>query len=188
MNTTPISLLERLHQPKQDEAWARFVALYTPLIYYWARRVGLQTQDAADLVQDVFTVLVQKLPEFQYDPHKSFRGWLRTVTLNKWREKQRRLAVPAADGGSQDLAELPAPEGGDPFEDVEYRHQLVGRALRLMQAEFQPSTWKACWEHVVSGKPPEQVAAELDISVNAVCVAKSRVLRRLRQELTGLLD
>src|SRR6058998_2879516 len=115
MATTPISLLEKLRQPADQLAWKQFVHLYTPLLFHWARRVGLQTQDAADLVQDVFTVLVQKLPEFRYDRQKSFRGWLRTVTLNKWREKQRRRAVPTADGGSEDLAELPAPEGGEPF-------------------------------------------------------------------------
>src|SRR5438552_17277524 len=81
MYTTPVSLLERLHQPAADEAWQRFVKLYTPLLYHWACRVGLQGADAADLVQDVLTLLVQKLPEFKYDSQKSFRAWLRTVML-----------------------------------------------------------------------------------------------------------
>jgi RNA polymerase sigma-70 factor (ECF subfamily) len=67
MHTTSATLLERLRQPADQEAWARFVRLYTPLPYYWARRVGLQEQDAADLVQEVFAVLFQKLPEFTYD-------------------------------------------------------------------------------------------------------------------------
>jgi RNA polymerase sigma-70 factor (ECF subfamily) len=82
MDKTPASLLHRLRQPNAVDAWPRFVELYTPLLYYWAKRLGLQQQDAADLVQDVFVLLVQKLPEFAYDRHKSFRGWLRTVTLN----------------------------------------------------------------------------------------------------------
>src|SRR2546423_12975097 len=90
MDTTSVSLLERLREPAQQDAWGRFVDLYTPLIYYWARRVGLPPEEAADLVQDVLTLLVQKLPEFQYDPQKSFRGWLRTLTLNKWRGNRRR--------------------------------------------------------------------------------------------------
>src|SRR5437763_16387468 len=90
MNTTPASLLERLRRPAEEAAWVRFVELYTPLLFYWARRVGLREPDAADLVQDVFALLVQKLPEFRYDRHKSFRAWLRTVTLNRWRQTQRR--------------------------------------------------------------------------------------------------
>src|SRR5438874_1167415 len=89
MSTTPASLLERLRQPFEPEAWARFVSLYTPLIFSWARRVGLQEQDAADLVQEVFVTLLQVLPTFTYDRHRSFRRWLRTVTLNKWRNNRK---------------------------------------------------------------------------------------------------
>jgi RNA polymerase sigma-70 factor (ECF subfamily) len=72
MHTTPITLLERLRRPNDQEAWTRFVRLYTPLLFYWGRRCGLQAQDAADLTQDVFTTLYQRLPEFRYDEHRSF--------------------------------------------------------------------------------------------------------------------
>jgi RNA polymerase sigma-70 factor, ECF subfamily len=188
MNTTSVSLLERLRQPGEAEAWARLVELYTPLLYYWACKMGLQEQDAADLVQDVFTVLVQKLPEFQYDRHKSFRGWLRTILCNKWRDQQRRSAAFPCSHDEAALANLAGPDAPEPFWETEYRQQLVGRALELMQAEFQPATWKACWEAVVSGRPAADVAAELGMSVAAVYAAKSRVLRRLRQQLDGLLD
>jgi RNA polymerase sigma-70 factor (ECF subfamily) len=74
------------------------------------------------------------------------------------------------------------------FEEAEYRQHLARRALELMQAEFPPATWKACWEVVVAGRPAAEVAAELAISIDSVYAAKSRVLRRLRQELAGLLD
>src|SRR5437764_5198815 len=94
MHTTSISLLERLRQPGEAEAWQRFVDLYTPLLYYWACRLGLQEQDAADLVQEVFTLLVQKLPDFIYNRQKSFRSWLRTVLLNKWRAYRRGKGFP----------------------------------------------------------------------------------------------
>src|SRR5947209_13312864 len=76
MHTTSASLLHRLRQPSDKESWPRFVKLYTPLLFYWARRLGLQEPDAADLVQDVFTALVQKLPQFEYDPDRGFRSWL----------------------------------------------------------------------------------------------------------------
>jgi RNA polymerase sigma-70 factor (ECF subfamily) len=188
MHTTPISLLERLRQPGDATAWASFVELYTPVLYAWTRRLGLQAQDAADLVQEIFTVLVQRLPEFQYDRQQSFRKWLHTVTLNKWRDLCRRRAVlPRPQGGDNmdELAERAAP---DALEETEYRQHLVSRALEIMQTDFEAVTWKACWEFVVQGRPAQQVARELGLSVNAVYLAKGRVLRRLRAELEGLLD
>jgi RNA polymerase sigma-70 factor (ECF subfamily) len=188
MHTTSASLLERLRLPTDQAAWERFVQLYTPLLYYWARHLGLQPNDAADLVQDVLTTLVQKLPEFVYDQHKSFRNWLRTVTLNCWRNNRRRRAVPVLDAAAAELADQTSPDPNEAFAEDEYRKHLVGRVLELMRAEFQPGTWKACWEHVVSGRTAAEVAAELGISEGAVYVAKCRVLRRLRQELKGLLD
>jgi len=184
---TPASLLERLRQPASERAWVRFVQLYTPLLFFWVRRLGLQEADAADLVQDVFTVLVRKLPEFAYDRHKSFRAWLHTVTLNAWRNRRRRAELPRA-AAAADLAGLAGPDPADLFSEEEYRRWLVGRALELMQTEFQPTTWKACWECVVSGRPAAEVAAELGIGVGAVYMAKSRVLSRLRLELSDLLD
>jgi RNA polymerase sigma-70 factor, ECF subfamily len=83
MHTTAASLLVRLRQPTAADAWERFVLLYTPLLLHWARKIGLQEHDAADLTQDVLMVLVRKMPEFQYQPGKTFRGWMRTVLMNK---------------------------------------------------------------------------------------------------------
>jgi RNA polymerase sigma-70 factor (ECF subfamily) len=183
MHTTSISLLERLKQPPAQEPWARFVNLYTPLLFYWARRLGLQETDAADLVQDVFALLVKKLPQFTYKRDQSFRGWLRTVMYNQWRKRRADLMVTNAD-----LSGVVDPEQAADVGDVEFQQQLTVRALQLMQAEFQPSTWRACWETVVCDRPAAEVARELGISVNAVYLARSRVLRRLRQELEGMLD
>lgn len=184
---TSASLLKRLQRPADSEAWARFVHLYTPLLYSWAYRAGLQEPDAADLIQDVFTLLVQKLPEFTYEPRKSFRSWLRTVTLNKWRERCRQATLPR-EGDNGALAEVSAPDPAEAFWEAEYRKHLVGEALRLMQTHFEPTSWKACWEHVVAGKSAAEVAAELGLTPGAVRAAKFRVLSRLRQELAGLLD
>jgi RNA polymerase sigma-70 factor (ECF subfamily) len=187
MHTTSSSLLERLRQPIADEAWTRFVDLYTPLIYYWARGTGLSEHDAADLVQEVLTILVRKLPGFSYNPEKSFRGWLRTLTLNAWRKSAGKRASTArsCDDG---LAEVAAPEDRSVFEEEEYRRHLVKRALELMQSQFEPTTWRACWSSVVEGRAAQEVALELGISRNAVYLAKSRVIRLLHQELEGLLD
>jgi len=188
MNTTPVSLLERVRMPSDQDAWGRFVQLYTPLIFCWARRCGLQADDAADLTQEVFTTLFQKLPDFAYDRHKSFRAWLRTVTLNHWRDRQRRLATRPLPGNGALLDEVEAPGDAMLLEEAEYRQHLVSRALQIMRADFQPATWRAFWEHGVVGRPADEVAAEVGLSVAAVYGARFRVLARLRKELQGLLD
>jgi RNA polymerase sigma-70 factor, ECF subfamily len=187
MDTTNISLLERLKLPVDQRAWSRFVDLYTPMIYSWSRQVGLQESDAADLVKEVFASLVQKMGEFAYDSRKSFRAWLRTVTLNKWRERCRRQAArPNEVTGNAGLEVADSAEAS--FGELEYRQQLVARALELMRAEFQPTTWKACWEMVVTGRSAAEVGAELGLSPGAAYAAKFRVLDRLRGELAEMLE
>jgi len=187
MHTTSVSLLMRLKQPGAGDDWKRFVDLYTPLLFYWARRAGLQSPDDADLVQDVFALLVEKLPLFDYDSQKSFRGWMRTIVLNKWRDQRRKMAA-RGEHVQQDLALLADPAAEEEFWEQEHRSQLAARALELMKADFEDTTWKACWECVAVGRPVAEVAAELSISRNAVSVAKCRVLRHLRRELRGLTD
>lgn len=188
MHTTSASLLERLRLPKEQAAWSRFVELYTPLLFYWSRRVGLSDDDAADVVQEVFVVLLQKLPEFSYDRQRSFRGWLRTVLLNKCRDRKRRRGVLPMTDGSDVLANVPDDTESVALEDAEYNRHVVARAMQLMQRDFEPTTWKACWELVVSGRPAAEVAQELGIREGTVYSAKCRVLQRLRQELAGLLE
>jgi RNA polymerase sigma-70 factor (ECF subfamily) len=188
VHTTDVSLLLRLKQPQPEVAWRRFVDLYTPLFFYWARQVGLQSPDDADFVQDVFAVLVRKLPEFDYDANRSFRGWLRTVVLNQWRDLRRRKAAALGAPSDIDLAELPDSRVDEAFWEHEHREQLVARALTLMKVEFEETTWRSCWECVVCGREVAEVAAELGLSRNAVYIAKCRVLRWLRHELWGMLD
>src|SRR5262249_33637476 len=137
---------------------------------------------------DVFTVLVQQLPTFTYDQHRSFRAWLRTLTLNKWRDLQRRRAARPPAAGAAALADVAVPDDTGALGEREYRQLLLRPARAGMRAEFQPTTWQGCWKYVAEDRPAAQVAAELGLSVGAVYVAKSRVLRRLRQELEGLLD
>jgi RNA polymerase sigma-70 factor (ECF subfamily) len=158
---TPVSLLERVCKHWDQDAWVRFVRLYSPLIFKWGRRCGLQTADAADLAQDVFTTLFKKLPEFNYDRHRSFRAWLRTVTLNQWRDRQRRTATRPLLGDDQQLPELVSEDDVSVLAEDEYRQHLVGRALQIMQADFQPATWQAFWEHGVLGRPAAEVAVEM---------------------------
>jgi RNA polymerase sigma-70 factor (ECF subfamily) len=187
MNTTPVSLLERLHHAPDEAAWARFVHLYSPLLFRWARQAGLDDGDAGDLVQDVFVILLKELPRFDHDPARSFRAWLKTVVLNRWRNQVKRQARAPALHGDGPLNDVPAADDSF-FEEQEYRRQLLLRALDLLRDEFQPATWQAFHEHGMSGRPAAEVAAELATSVGAVYAAKCRVLGRLREHLRGLLE
>jgi RNA polymerase sigma-70 factor (ECF subfamily) len=188
VETTSVNLLRRLRSSADDSAWMRFTELYVPLIFYWGRQHGLDSNDASDLVQDVVSTLVIKLPDFEYDAQKRFRGWLHTVTLNRARDWQRLHKQRPDTGRSSFMERLPETSLPDLFDEVEYRAYLVERARRLIAAEFEPLTWDACWRYVTEDLSAEQVAAELGISANAVRVAKCRVLKRLREELEGLLD
>ena len=191
MATTPVSLLKRLHGLPQTEAtaaWSEFLELYTPILFRWARGLGLQQSDAADLVQDVFVVLVRRLPEFEHDPRKSFRAWLRTILANRWRDLRRRSATLTEHLGHPILDELDDPHATSDLAEAEYRAMLVRRALELMQREFKTSTWQACWQQLVEGRSAAEVARNLGLSINAVYVARSRVLRRLREYLDQLID
>jgi RNA polymerase sigma-70 factor (ECF subfamily) len=186
MDRTPVSLLTRLQQPADTEAWPRFARLYTPLLRHWARRCGLSDADAADLVQEVFLILLDKLPMFTFRPGQRFRGWLWTIVANKCRDFHRRQAArpDAVVVGLDGLAADP----GLPPDEEEYRRHLIAAALHLVQAEFSPAMWQACWQHVVEGRSAREIADSLGIVPATVYVAKARVLARLRQELAGLLD
>ena len=183
---TPSSLLERLRQPGEKEAWNCFVELYTPLLFAWANRLHGPNQEAADLVQEVFILLLRKLPEFRYDPEKSFRRWLRTVAGNCWHNLRKRSE--GFVGVENDLLQQIPDEQAEAFWETEYRQSIVSRALRIMQKDFEPVTWQAFWECTVLGQPPAEVGQRLGLSLGSVYTAKSRVLSRLRQELDGLLE
>lgn len=187
MYTTSVSLLERLKQPEDRSAWDRFIAIYTPLLYAWALKFDLTAEDSADLVQDVFATLVEHLPNLTYDQSRSFRGWLLTVTRNKLFEncRRRRVVEVHADGHFEPQCD---DDPGDFVAQSEYAALVTQRCLEVMRNSFLPSTWQAFWKLVVEGNSAPKVAAELGMSVSAVYSAKVRVLQRLREELTGLVD
>lgn len=172
---------------EQEAAWDRLVALYAPLVYRWCRRWDLPEQEIADVAQDVFGAVARHLGEFRRDrPGDTFRGWLRTIARNKVRDHYRRLArEPAAPGGTEAqlrLNRLPAEEPDDSSGSRSDR-SLFARALESVRSEFEDRTWRAFWRTAVEGRTPGEVAPELGMSPGAIRVAKSRVLRRLREEL-----
>ena len=187
MYTTSLTLLERLRQPEPQDAWKRFVHLYHRLLFHWARKAGLQEQDAADVVQEIFLVLVRKLPEFRYDEHKSFHSWLCTIVRNKLIDRRRREVVRAGQASAAALENLPDSEVAGVFDEAEYRRHVLAQALSLLQGEFQSATWKAFTEHGLNGRAAKEVAQELGLSVGAVYSAKFKIVSRLREEVRDLL-
>jgi RNA polymerase sigma-70 factor (ECF subfamily) len=176
-------------QACQGEAWHRLVRLYGPVVYDWCQRQGLQASDADDVVQEVFRTVLARIADFHRDrAGDTFRGWLWTITRNKLGDHlRRRAAQPLAAGGSEArerLEQLPANEltdasaAGSPGAQELYR-----RALDLIRGEFEEQTWQAFWRVVGEGRRPADVAAEMGLSLNAVYLAKSRVLRALRETL-----
>lgn len=191
---TSASLLERLRVSGDTEAWDRFAELYGPLLFRWLQSYRLQHHDACDVAQEVLTVVARQIAGFEYDPARgAFRGWLRTILANQlrayWRRRRQHPPGVGDSAWQQRLAELADPESQlSGIWNQEYGEYLRDRALRLIQTDFEATTWQAFWRVVVEARPAADVAAELGISRNAVYIAKSRVLERLKQELAGLLD
>lgn len=186
MHTTSTTLLARVRELGDADAWGRFVRAYSPLLYTWAKQMGLRHEDAVDLVQDVFAVLVQKLPTFDYDEHGRFRGWLWTVTRRRWVERRRRAKLPL--DAARDPAELPDADAETGLEEIEFRAHLLRNVLPTLRGSFHDSTWQAFWKHVVEGRPAAAVAAEEGVSIASVYKAKLRVTAHLSKELGDLLN
>jgi RNA polymerase sigma-70 factor (ECF subfamily) len=177
-----MSLLVRLRDA-DAASWSRFVRLYRPLLLSWTRRYNLQSADAEDLIQDVLLRVNQNLNRFDRQRDGSFRKWLRTICLNRIREIARARKLTLFDS----LDDLPAPEE-EAFWESEYRQKLIASALMLMKTDFEESTWRACWEQVMSERNPQEIAVALGMTVESVYSARSRVLKRLRDELREFLE
>jgi len=193
VGSTSSSLLQGLAAHDQ-EVWRRFVRLYGPLVYYWCRQTGLQESDREDIFQDVFRSVAEQVSGFRHDrPGDSFRGWLRTITRSKFRDYFRRTArEPKAAGGSEAQQWLLAiPDDASASEDdgwtAEEQATLFHQALKLIQGEFTEQSWRAFWRTTVDGQKSNEVAEELGMTSAAVRKAKSRVLRRIRDDLDALL-
>jgi RNA polymerase sigma-70 factor (ECF subfamily) len=189
-DATSLSLLARA-RGRNAEAWRRLVQLYSPLVFSWGRRAGLNDADAADLVQDIWRAVVGALDRFERDTEAgTFRGWLWTITRNRIHDHfRKRQAEPEAAGGTtarQLLETVPEQEPVD--ESGVTEHHLLHRALELIRPEFEEHTWKAFWRMTVDGCPAAEVGEELGMAANAVHQAKFRVLRRLREEMEGLVE
>lgn len=191
------SLLDRLVE-RDPDAWKRIVRLCYPLVRSWCRRGGLQAEDSADVAQEVFRVLAMSISRFSSEGgQNSFRGWLYGITqrqlLAYWRRQRKE---PTGAGGSEALEWFAGLSEAASVADASVasrlepddRHELLRRALALLQQGVAEHTWQAFWRTAVEGQAAADVAADLGISVNAVYVAKARLLARLREEFGPFIE
>lgn len=188
MDSTSHSLLDQLRRADRAAAWPRFVHLYTPVLLRWAARLGVPPSDRDDLIQIVYATLLRVLPTFDYSRDRSFRAWLYAVVANKWKDARRKKQPVAMAPDGSAFPEPAVPDPAAAIDEAEYRAVLAARMATLIRADFTAATWQAFWATVVDERPAADVAAELGLSANAVYLARSRVLARLRQELAGLMD
>jgi RNA polymerase sigma-70 factor (ECF subfamily) len=192
MHPTSLSLLERLRKARPDSSdWGRLNGVYLPLIRAWLGRVPGLGGEADDLAQEVLAVVAREIPAFDRRTEGSFRAWLRKVTVNRLKTYRRqRVRRPAAglDPADGFLDQLADPDGDLAREwDRDHDRHVVDRLLAVVQGDFNATTWEAFRRFGVEGEPAGRVAQDLGISENAVILAKSRVLKRLRKEAGELL-
>jgi RNA polymerase sigma-70 factor (ECF subfamily) len=189
-NPTSSSVLRRA-VAREPDAWEQLVVLYSPLVSHWCRQAGMPDHDVPDVSQDIFAAVSSKLESFRADrPGTTFRAWMRGIARHKLQhyfEDRGQAAV----GGTDALNRLQqVPDRSDELELSEGPAEVAGvyqRALSLVRNEFEERTWTAFWQVIVEDRSPVDVAAEMQISANAVRQAKSRVLRRLKEEMGELI-
>jgi RNA polymerase sigma factor (sigma-70 family) len=183
------SLLVRIRDPQDKEAWRQFFELYASLIYGFARKRGLQDADAADLMQEVLRSVASAAGNLEYDPQRgSFRGWLYTVTRNKlytFLDGQKRQIRGSGDTGAYQALEQQTGEADEAegLWEQEYQRRLFAWAAEQVRPEFQEPTWQAFWLTAVDGKSAKEAGQSLGMSPGAIYVAKSRVLARLKGQI-----
>lgn len=191
MGGTSVSLLQQIQSGDNAQAWQHWHALYEPLIQGWLRQHRLVPVDRDDVTQNTLAVVVRKIPEFHHNGQVgAFRLWLKRITINCLRDywKHRRQhpqageAFGVLDQWEDDRSDLSI------IWDREHDRHVVHKLMMLMKPEFAEETWLAFHGVVIEGKQANEVATELQISVNAVYIAKSRVLTRLCNEAAGLVD
>ncbi len=190
MDETRSSLLQRLRNPADRESWTEFAAIYEPVLHAYIGKKGLQESDARDVVQEVLVKLHRVLPDFTLDRERGrFRTWLWQVTSNAiadWARARKRHAR-EEDAWRDRLADQAT--GPEPVDwSVSYRKRVLEVVLEKVQGQTQPRTWSCFEQHVLRARPSADVAAELELTANAVKVNASRVLTRVREQCAEYME
>lgn len=189
---TSASLLLRVRNPEDKESWATFERIYGDIIRSYCRYSNLQACDVDDVTQDVLTQVSLSIRSFEYDPAKGrFRSWLGTITANRIRKLLRKTGTLREVPLTVDLDEpLPPGKCQDPDSTwIElFSEGVLAEACKIIRVEFEETTWK-CFEQTWFGQQaPSEVAEAVGVSLRAVYINKSRVLKRLEQQIRILAD
>jgi RNA polymerase sigma-70 factor (ECF subfamily) len=174
--------------PADQTAWARFAERYGRRIYAWCRGWNLQESDAEDITQNVLLKLAEKMRTFEYDPSRSFRAWLKTVTRHAWIDYSSARSAVAA-GGSQAFELLQKAEAREDLVqrlDAEFDQELLEEAMARVRTRVVPRTWDAFERTALRGESGAEAGQALGMKVATVFVAKSKVQKMLQEELHKL--
>jgi len=188
--TSP-TLLGRLGRvPADQAAWGQFAERYGRKIYGWCRQWGLQEADAEDVTQQVLLKLADTMRTFSYDPSKSFRAWLKTVTHHAWRDFVESRGRPGGGSGDTRVLELlqtvQARDGLVHELDEEFSRDLLDEAMARVRLLVQPHTWQAFHLLAVEGRSGAEAAERLGMKVATVFVARSKVQKMIQDEVRKL--
>ncbi len=189
---TRVTLLGRLRRdPTSEAAWAEFVELYGGKIYGWCRKWNLQEADAQDVTQNVLLKLARKMREFTYDPSRSFRAWLKTLTHHAWidfLESQKRAGLGSGDSAVWNILQsVAAREDLLKHLEAEFDREILEEATAAVRLRVAPQTWSAFALTALEGLSGAQAAERIPMQVAQVFVAKRRVQKMLQEEI-GKLD
>lgn len=193
MDETSESLLAEVRHGERDEAWQRLVDCYTPFLRAILLRRGIGSGDVDDVIQNVLAVVVRRIPEFERQRTGAFRTWLRSICANCFREFWRAKGKQARVNQVANFADLVADLSDDQSDLSRYWEQehdnfVLGELLKAVRGEFRETTYEAFRRLALDGESVDSVAGDLGISVNAAFVARSRVLKRLREVGAGMID
>jgi RNA polymerase sigma-70 factor (ECF subfamily) len=188
---TSITLLGRLrNNPGDRQAWSDFVQRYGRIIYGWCRHWGLQEADAEDVTQNVLLRLAQKMPQFVYDPGRSFRAWLKTLTHHAWSDfVSSRENQAQGSGDTEVLKVLQTVEARTDLEkqlDEAFDRELLDGAMARVRQRVAPQTWEAFRLTALEGLSGAEAAARIPMQVAQVFVARRRVQKMLQAEVSKL--
>ncbi len=189
--STRVSILMALrNDPGDQSAWSAFVDRYGPQIHAWCLRWKLQDADAQDVTQMVLLRLVRHLPDFAYDPSRSFRGWLRTLTAHSWsdfiRDQVRGVRGAADPVVAELLDSMQARVDLVRHLEETYDQELLELAMAKVRERVESHTWEAFHLTAVEGVGAAEVAARLGIGVATVYRARYVVQTKLREALAAL--
>jgi len=188
---TRASLIVRLADAQNAQAWEEFARLYQPVVYRLARRRGFQHADAEELVQEVMLAVARAVERWVPDRERGrFRDWLHRIARNLMVNFLTRRKHQVWGTGKTDMQQLlevecDAESAVSQMFEVEYRREAFREAARQVQQDVKESTWQAFWLSTIDDLPAADVARQLGMSVGSVYIARSRVMARLRREVNG---